>query len=298
MLSQDYAGAVEIIVADGSDTSATSELIGRRYPSVQLVPNPEQVTGAGANAALRVSSGEVIVRCDAHTVLPPGYISRSVETLRRTGAANVGGRQQPVGTTFFERAVALAMTPPLGAGGARHRLGGVAGPVDTVFLGVFRRDALDRVGGYDASLIRNQDYELNYHLRQRGETVWFDPALAVSYQPRGTLRKLARQYFDYGRWKRVVVRRHLASVRARHLAAPCLVLGLAASGLLALAGAPWATAAAPSLAYLLALAASALAVGLRHREPAALLLPPVLATMHLSWGGGFFFPPRDRTGRR
>ena len=297
-LSQDYTGAVEVIVADGSDTPATSELIRRQYPSVRLVPNPEQVIGAGINAALRASSGEIIVRCDAHTTLPPGYIHRAVETLRRTGAANVGGRQHPVGTTFFERTVALAMTTPLGAGDARHRLGGAEGATDTVFLGVFRRDALEAVGGVDASLVRNQDYELSYRLRKCGETVWFDPQLIVHYRPRGSLRRLARQYFDYGRWKRVVVRRHPASVRARHLATPCLVLGLAASGFLALAGAPWAAAAAVPLAYALALAAGALAVGLRRREPAALLLPPVLATMHLSWGAGFFFPPRDRTGRR
>ena len=296
VFGQDYAGSMEVTVADGSDTTATRELIRQRYPSVRLVPNPERLTGFGANAALRVASGEVIVRCDSHTILPSGYVRRAVATLMRTGAANVGGLQRPVGTTFFERAVALAMVTPLGAGNARYRLGGTEGPADTVFLGVFRREALDAVGSYDGTLVRNQDYELNWRLRQRGETVWFDPQIFAHYRPRGTLRKLARQYFDYGRWKRVVVRRHPASLRARHLAAPCLMLGLTGSGLLALAGASWAASAALPLAYVLALAAGSLTIGIRCRDKAAVLLPLILVTMHVSWGIGFFLPPRGGGG--
>ena len=296
VLSQEYAGSVEVIVADGSDTPATSDLVRRRYPSVKLVSNPERTTGFGISAACRAATGEIILRCDAHTVLPPGYMRRAVETLRRTGAANVGGRQQPVGTTFFERTVAVAMTTPLGTGGARHRLGGAEGPVDTVFLGTFRRDALDKAGGVDPTLIRNQDYELNWRLRARGETVWFDPELVAAYRPRGTFGGIVRQYFDYGRWKRVVLQRHPASLLPRHLACPLLLLGLAASTALALAGASWAAAAVP-FTYLLVLAAGSLAAGIRRRSYTALLLPLVLATMHLSWGIGFFSPVRiGRTG--
>ena len=289
VLSQDYEGPVEIVVADGSDTAATANLVRRQYPTVRLVANPEQTTGFGLCAAHEAASGEIIVRCDAHSVFPPGYLRRAVSTLQRTGAANVGGRQLPVGTSFFTRAVAIAMTTPLGTGGARYRQGGSEGPVDTVFLGVFRRDVLESVGGVDPTFVRNQDYELNWRLRERGETVWFDPDLVVTYRPRGTLGDLAWQYFNYGRWKRVVARRHPASLLPRHLASPLLLLGLAASPLLALAGAPWAAAAVPFI-YALALTLGALTVGIRRRSHAAFLLPLVLATMHLSWGFGFFTP--------
>ena len=294
VLSQDYKGSVEVIVADGSDTPATSDLVRRRYPTVTLVPNPEQIITLGILAAHGAATGEIIVRCDAHTVLPPGYLRRAVSTLQRTGAANVGGRQQPVGVTFFGRAVAMAMTTPLGAGGARYRLGGAEGPVDTVFLGAFRRDALEAAGGVDPALGGAEDYELNWRLRARGETVWFDPGLVVAYRPRGTLRTLAWQYFNYGRWKRVVARRHPASLLPRHLASPLLLLGFIASPVLAVvAGASWGAAALP-LAYLLTLALGSLAVGIRRRSYAALLLPLALATMHLSWGIGFFTPVRTR----
>ena len=282
---------MEVIVADGSDTATMANVIRRSYPKVRVVANPEGNTPSGLNHAIRGSGGEVIVRCDAHAVLPLGYIQRVVETLRRTGAANVGGMQRPVGVTLFERAVAVAMTSKLGAGNAVYRLGGAEGPTDTVYLGAWYRDTLESVGGFDTQLIRNQDYELNWRLRERGGTIWFDPRLAVSYRPRGNVLSLARQYFDYGRWKSVVLIRYFTSLRARQLAAPLLVLGLVVSGALAVFKLSWLAVVLPAM-YLVTLVLGALIAGFRHREPSATLLPVVLAIMHLSWGIGFFFPPR------
>ena len=284
ILAQDYPGPVEVIVADGSDGPATRDLLRMHYPWVRRAPNPEQTISAGLNRALGAARYAIVARCDAHAALPPGYLSRAVRTLERTGAANVGGRVNPVGVTYFERAVALATSSPLGAGDARYRIGGVEGPVDTVFPGVFRRGALEAAGGWDETLERNEDYELNWRLRARGGTVWFDPALAADYRPRGTCAGLARQYFDYGRWKAVVLARHPRSCRARQLAAPLLVAALAASA--ALAG-PWAGAVAVPLLYGLVLCGASASIGLRRRQAEALLVPAVAATVHLAWGLGF-----------
>ena len=305
--SQDYGGPVEIVVADGSDASAMAESVRARFPEVRVVPNPQGSAAAGLNRALRVATHSIIVRCDARCVLPGNYVRLAVDALERTSAANVGGRQCPVGTTAFERAVGLAMTTPLGAGDARYRLGGAEGPVDTVFLGVFRRAALEAVGGFDVTLDRNQDYELNWRLRERGETVWFDPRLKVEYHPRENFPALARQYFDYGRWKRVVLRRHPASLRWRQLAAPLLVSALAGCGVLAVAAllaqpaverTMLGIAAFMPVAYLLVLAGGSTLAGVSRRSLAAVLMPLVLATMHLAWGVGFFCAPaRPRAGR-
>ncbi len=290
VLAQDYPGTVEIVVADGSDGPAMAEMVRARYPAVRLVANPDRIIPAGLNRAVAAAAHAVIVRCDARSELPPDYVSRAVVTLARTGAANVGGRQCPEGRSAFTRAVALAMTTPPGAGRARYRLGGAEGPADTVYLGVFRRGALEAAGGFDERLARNEDYELNWRLRRRGRTVWFDPALRVAYRPRGSFGALARQYLANGRWKAAVLRRHPRSWRWRQLAPPALLLGLAASGVLALAGRTGAGAALPA-AYLLALACTGAWSAVRRREPAALLLPPVLATMHLSWAVGFLAAP-------
>ena len=292
ILLQDYGGDVEVIVADGSDTPATAEIV-RKRSDVRLVSNPQKTIGFGINIAIREATGAILARCDAHSFLPPGYLSRAVSTLQRTGAANVGGRQVPIGTTFFEKAVAIAMTAALGAGDARYRVGGKEGPVDTVYLGTFRRAALAAVGGFDPAFFHNQDYEVNWRLRQGGQTVWFDPKLNVGYRPRNTLRKLAKQYFNYGRWKSTMLRRHPKSVRLRHLAAPTLLLGLTASFMVTALHDGWTRwAVSVPLTYVLMLVAWAVATGLVRRSLAALALPIVLATMHLCWAVGFFLPAR------
>ena len=296
ILAQDYGWVFEVIVADGSDTAATQELLRARFPNVRRVPNPKGTIPCGLNRALAAARHDVIARCDAHSMLPPDYLTRAVRTLLRTGAANVGGRQNPVGTTCFGRAVALATRSPLGVGDARYRIGGAAGPVDTAFPGVFRRDALDAAGGWDESLAANEDYALNWVLREQGGIVWFDPAVVVDYRPRGDVRALARQYFGYGRWKAAMLARHPRSLRARQLAAPLLVAALAASGVLTtasdLASPPLAElfaaagAAVPLLYVTVVLGATAM-IGLRQRRIEALLVPAVAVTIHFAWATGF-----------
>lgn len=297
VLAQEYPGSVEIIVADGSVGCDVAQLVRRHYPTVRLVSNPDHTTSRGINLALAVSTGDIVVRCDARARLPSNYIQYCVEMLKKTGAANVGGRQHPVGESFLERAIAVGQRVFLGVGNSRHRLGGIEGPADTVYLGVYRWQMLKAVGGFDPKLLRNQDYVLNWHLRRRGEAVWFDPKIKVAYRPRGSLRTLARQYFDYGRWKAVVVWLYPKSICARHLAAPLLTLGLIASAVWAWSGATLLASVFP-LTYLLTLLGEALRVGIRHREPAAVLLPLTLAVMHLSWGIGFFCPPPRVIGKK
>ena len=302
LAAQDHGGPIEIIVADASDGAATARAARAARPGVRIVANPGRTAAAGMNRALGAASFDIVARCDARCTLPPDYLRRAVATLEATGAANVGGRLEIVGLTGFERAAALAMGSRLGSGGPRYRAGGPAGPVESVPLGVFRRASLEAVGGFDETLARNEDYEVNVRLRAAGELVLFDPGLAVIYRPRPDARSLARQYFDYGRWKRVVVGRHPRSLRARHLAPPALVLGLLASlGCAAAAAlAPGRGVALAGLAALLpgawlaALAGAALGCAASHRCVAALAMAWPLAILHLAWGAGFLVPVRPR----
>jgi len=290
VLAQDYRGPVEVVVADGSDRPSLEAVLRERYPDVRVVANPGRVAASGLNAALEVATGDVVVRCDAHATLSPGHVRRAVEALQRTGAANVGGSMRAVGDTFFGRAVALALPSLLGSGGSRHKFGGAAGPVDTVYLGAFSRRALDQVGGFNVATPVNEDFELNWRLRERGWTVWFEPSLGVRYRTRRTWRALARQYLGYGWSKRRTMRRHPSSLGLRQVAAVLPAAGLAASAVLALAGAPAAAWALVPASYAGLLLASALAAGARRRDPAAILVPVVLATMHLAWAAGLFVP--------
>lgn len=268
---QDYGNVIEVIVAAADEsTAAVSD-------GATVVSNPGGSTPSGLNRALAASSGEVIVRCDAQSTLPQGYVSRAVETLARTGAAAVGGMQVPVGSTPWEHAIAAAMRSRLGAGDARYRVGGSEGPVETVYLGVFARETLVDLGGYDEQFIRTQDYELNHRIIAAGGVVWFDPALAVEYRPRGSLVQLWRQYFEYGQAKRQFRGKHPGSLRWRQLAPPVLVVALAVA---IIASFWWPLALVVPIAYAAALLIAALAMG----QPRSTL---ALATMHLAWGLGF-----------
>lgn len=281
-----------VATADHVSEAAARECAGRDG-RVRVVDNPQGGTSAGLNAAMAEACGQVLVRVDTHAIIPDGYVATALATLRRTGAANVGGSQVPEADGGFAEAVAIAMRSTLGSGGATYRKGTSAGPADTVYLGVYRREALEAVGGFDEAFVRNQDAELNERLRAHGHIVWFDPALRVSYRPRDTVRALARQYFDYGRWRRATVRRH-HTLRPRQLAAPALVLGLVVLGVVgAVIGSPW-----PLVAGLLVHGGTLLVTAqvLARRPLVGLRTALALATMHLSWGLGFLVgPPRRRT---
>jgi len=282
-----------IVVAVGPSRDGTMDVAGAlasEDQAVLVVDNPAGSTPAGLNAGLSRLVAPVIVRLDAHASLPDGYITTALEVLaEHPEVANVGGRQVPTAERGFAAAVAAAMRSPAGAGGAAYRTGTTAGPTDTVYLGVFRREALDQVGGFDEQMLRNQDYELNIRLREAGWTVWFDPRLEVTYRPRGTVRALARQYVEYGRYRRLTARLHPGTLRPRQLAAPVLVL-LGVTALLAGVFISWLVPVIAGSCYLGVLLGAGVAADLR-RGPAVAL---ALATMHLCWGVGFLLgPPRQ-----
>ena len=301
ILEQDYPGELEVVMALGPSTDRTDEVAGELAaadPRVRFVRNPTGATGAGLNLAVAAARHGIVVRVDGHAMLPRDYVRVAVRTLERTGADNVGGVMAAEGVTDFQRAVACAMTSPLGVGQARFHLGGEEGSVETVYLGVFRREALERVGGYDEAFLRAQDWELNHRIRSTGGTVWFTPDLRVSYRPRSTLRALARQYRNYGRWRRVVMAQHRGTASVRYLAPPMAVAAVtvgAVAGVVGSVGGPgWLSAGLVLPAgYAVAVLAGSLVVGRGLPPRSRLWLPLVLATMHGSWGVGFLASPRS-----
>jgi len=305
VLAQDYPGPLELIMALGPSRDATdaiaTELV-QAHPQVRSVPNPTGTTPAALNAAVAVASADIVVRVDGHAVFPADYIRTAVEVLAETKADNVGGIMAAEGVSVFERAVACAMTSPLGVGSARFHTGGAAGPADTVYLGVFRRSALERVGGYDETFQRAQDWEMNLRIRRSGGVVWFTPRLRVAYRPRPTVRRLGRQYFEYGRWRRVVVRQHPESASARYLAAPVTLVAVAAGTAAGVAGLTLGSAALTAAlivpaGYLATVVAGSVVIG-RDLPPASLSrLPLVFVTMHGCWAVGFLTSPRSLARR-
>jgi Glycosyl transferase family 2 len=308
VLGQDYPGELEIVLAVGPSRDRTVQFLERvaaSDPRIIVLPNPAGQRPCGLNAAIKASRHAIVARVDGHALLPPGYLRAAVRELEQTGAASVGGIMAVQGVTPFQQAVAWATTSPYGVGAAEFHSGGHPGSVDSVYLGVYRRAAIDRVGGYNEAYQCAEDWELNHRIRLAGGVIWFQPELRVTYRPRASMRALAGQYFNYGRWHRVVARQHAGTINPRYLA-PVAVLALALGALAGVAGlgglvtgaaGAWPGAAAGLLAVPALYAAGILGVAAMTsrylRRSAVAWIPAVLATMHIAWGIGFLTSPRS-----
>jgi len=302
----------EVIIADGRSSDGTRRILdelAERHAWLRVIENPGKVASSGLNAAIAAAAGGVIVRMDVHTEYAPDYVRRCVETLERTGADNVGGPWQAKGVTYTGKAIAAVFNSPFAAGGALSRRRDYEGPVDTVFLGCWRRELFRGIGGFDPELVRNQDDELNFRIVRSGGVIWQSPRIVSWYHSRPTLAGLIRQYLQYGFWKVAVIRKHGKPASWRHLVPGTFVLAnlMLASGVVAgwMAGhetllrgslAVWSVVAA---AYLVVTLAASLRLARREGFRYLPVLPLVLAACQISYGVGFLLAMlRLSSGRR
>lgn len=299
LLRQDYDGPFEVTLALGPSIDGTTELVEEMAsvdPRIRVVPNEIGSTPAGLNTAIRASQYPVVIRVDAHSVLPPDYARIAVETLERTGADNVGGIMDAQGESPFQKAVARAYGTRVGLGGTPFHVGGNEGEADTVYLGCFRKESILKVGLFDESIKRGQDWDLNRRLRESGGTVWFTPRLKVIYRPRPSVSRLARQMLSTGLWRGELARRFPAANGIRYFVPPAMVVGVTVGILLGLAGlvqlaaglSPWLLLGfvVPGV-YLLFVVAATIAVTRPDGFRASLWFLVVLPCIHFCWGVGF-----------
>ncbi|HEY3323207.1 MAG TPA: glycosyltransferase family 2 protein [Planctomycetota bacterium] len=291
ILAQDYpVSRMEILVVDGMSPDRTREIvkrIGTTCPQIRLLDNPERLQAAGLNRAISMSRGNFILRIDAHAEYASDYVRTCVETLRETGADNVGGPQLPKARTFFQKMVAFALHSPLGTGGAPCRSEGKDGYVDTVFPGAFRRQTLQRVGLFDPGAITNEDAEINQRIIASGGRIYLNSAIKCFYYPRESLRGLARQYFRYGRGRARTVLKHGQFLRLGSFLPFAFFTGLLCLLLLGLFWTPglWLAAAAAGM-YAAGIIAEGARMAIKHQWACAFMLPLVFVTLHLSHAVG------------
>ena len=292
VLMQDYPPEhMEVLVADGMSEDGTRLIVESyraAHPNLRLVDNPGEIVPTGLNAALRVAQGEIIIRVDGHTIIAPDYVRQCVAALERSGADNVGGRMDALGQGGFGAAVARATSSPFGVGGARFHYSDSEEWVDTVYLGAWPRRVFEQVGLFDEELVRDQDDEFNYRLRENGGRILLSPAIRSVYTVRSMPHKLWKQYFQYGYWKVRVLQKHPRQMRPRQFVPPAFVLSLLAALALALVTpvGGWLLAGIGG-AYLAANLGAATLTAARRSWQHFLLLPMVYAILHLSYGSGF-----------
>lgn len=291
ILKQDYAGEIEIILALGPSKDNTNQIahdLAAADKRIKLVDNPTGQTAKGLNLAIAQSSFEIICRIDGHSEISNTYLKTAISIMQEKGAVNVGGLMHADSQSGLQRTIAQAMRSKLGVGASKFHTGGTAGPSDTVYLGTFKKSAILAAGGFDERYIRAQDWELNHRMRAKGGLIWFDPRLVVTYRPRKSLIKLAKQYFQYGRWRRVISRQHPKTTNFRYLAPPvALVINLLSVLFGALVAEVFFL---PVLIYITSLIIGGAIIGEKFADK--LLMPIVFATMHLSWGAGFITSPK------
>jgi succinoglycan biosynthesis protein ExoA len=288
---QDYPAAlIDVTVADGGSTDRTREIVQRlasQDPRVRLIDNPRQRQAAGLNLAIAASRGEVVARLDGHAEWQPGHIRRCVELLQETGADNVGGSINAVGETLLGTAAAFASSSPFGVGGARYRYWTRVTETDTVFLGCYRRSALERVGAFDERVAAQEDYELNYRIRRSGGKVVFSPSLSTTYWTRSTWQGLARQFFRYGRAKSTVARFEPGVIRPYHLVPPAAVAMAPLLAAICRSGVGRRVAAGIVGSYAAACVVAAVPAGRNQPSSMRAAIAGVFPVLHFSWGLGF-----------
>jgi GT2 family glycosyltransferase len=284
---QDYPGdRIEIIVADGCSTDGSAEAVrdlAAAHPSLRLVPNPRRRTPAGLNAGIRASNGEVVIILGAHTRIREDFVRKNVEAMARTGAPVAGGTQVNVGDTYLQSAIGIAMGSPLGLPSAPYRFSRREQYVDTVVYAAYRRPLFDALGLFDENLFISEDAEMNWRIRKAGHKILFTPEIVSYYYPRRTFAGLFRQLFRYGILRVNVIKKHRDAVKPVHLA-PALFLALLLGA--ALTKTWWMAVFLLGL-YGMALLYYSLRSAVWEGFQYFPVLPPLFATIHLSWGLGF-----------
>ena len=286
----------QVVIADGFSEDRTREQIESFKTShpdlvVMVVNNPKRIIPAGLNAAILASSGDLIVRMDAHSIPNPDYVALCVDALERNVAQNVGGVWdiQPGSNSWIARSIAAAAGNPLAVGDARYRFTDKAAYVDTVPYGSYKRELFNQIGLFDETLLANEDYELNTRIIQSGGKIWLDPKIRCVYFARSSLRALSQQYYGYGYWKFQMLKRYPETLRWRQALPPAFILGLF---LFLLAGIFW----KPALIlfaialglYLLVLLGVGIHMASKKSDILMIIgIPLAIITMHFSWGAGF-----------
>lgn len=281
---------LKIIVADGGSTDGTQAIVNRlsgELPCISLMINHRMIQSAGINLVARFHpAADILVRCDAHAVYPRHYVRSLVRTLKRMGADSVVVPMDCVGRSCFENAVGWVSDTKVGSGGSAHRGGHHSGFVDHGHHAAFRMPAFMDTGGYDESFRQNEDAEFDNRLTARGGRVFLDAGIRIGYHPRGDVRGLWRQYFNYGFGRSRTARRHPRTIRLRQLVVPLHFCVSIVSLFLALFTRELSFAAWPLL-YLSILLATSMTLAVSKHSLCGLLTGPAAGVMHTAWATGF-----------
>ncbi len=245
LLQQTYPKEkTEIVLVDSMSTDDTRKVMERfaqdhkdEYIAVRVESNPRQIQASGWNVAIAAATSDVLIRIDAHTHIPEEFTEKNMKVLN--SGENISGGVRPClsmnnsrwGDVLLETENSL-----FGSSFNISRRGTQRQYVKTMFHAAYRREIFDKVGGFNESLLRTEDNELHYRMRQAGYQFCFDPEI-VSYQyARNTLPKMVRQKYANGYWIGLTLGVCPGCISAYHLVPAAFVLAILCTTLLGLFG--------------------------------------------------------------
>lgn len=289
LVNQSYpSDKYEIIVIDGNSKDKSLKIVKnlqKKHKLIKIFNNNEIITPISFNIGIKQSMGDIIIFGGAHALYEKAYIEECVKLLMTTDADNVGGIQNAVGQNYISNAIAYGMKSPFGVGNAYYHFSKKERYVDSVWGGAFRKETLEKLGGFDEKYLKMQDYELNYRLRGMGGKILVSPKIKCKYFVRNSLKKFAKQYFIYGAWKVKGIVEHPDLLAIRHLVPPCFVIALTISiiilpfnlmiGLII------------PISYIVLNLLFSIAISMREGFKYVFILPITFFLMNFSWGLGF-----------
>jgi hypothetical protein len=152
---------------------------------------------------------------------------------------------------------------------------------------MFKREVFNRIGMYDERLVRNQDDEFCFRLRLNGGKIYISPVIVSEYYVRDSPGKLFRQYFDYGKWRIAVLRKHKIPIAFRQFVPALFFSGIIAAALLSsFIGKPSLGVILPGV-YVALLIVSSVKVLLRSGVSIAASFFIAVFILHFSYASGF-----------
>ena len=287
----------EVYIIDGMSNDGTRDIISafiKSYPHIHLLDNERRYVPFALNKGISASTGEVIVRMDAHAEYPQDYVSRLVSQLYQLNADNVGGSwiTLPGDSTVKSMAIATAMASPFGVGNAHYRLPvNEIREVDTVPFGCYRRDVFNRIGLFDEDLLRNQDDTYNAKLKKNGGKIFLIPDIKIRYYARTSITSTLKMFYQYGLFKPLGNRKTNRPATLRQLIPPAFVLFLILSLISGLFFKFAFLSGISVLAlYFLIDLIFTLSVSVKNKRAALIwYLPWLFFLIHLSYGAGYLY---------
>jgi len=294
VLQQDYpADRFEVIVADGMSDDGTQDIlrdIEARYDQLRVITNQGRIVTTGLNVAINKAHGDVIIWLGGHALIARDYIRSNVALLdEHPEAWIVGGPLIHTADRRFGKAVAIAMSHPLGVGNANHHFADFEGYVEGAPFPAIRRCVFDRIGYFDERLVRNQDDEFYYRIRQAGGKIYVTPRTRCTYFVREHIGQLFRQQFQYSFWRIPVMRKHRQPTTLRQLVPSIFYITVLTLPLFGIWLKHPVIAVGLPAVYLSVLACAGILSTRKNGIAVAWRVPLAMATMHLAYAMGMIY---------